>query len=168
MFPIVSAMILGLTTLAGQFPEKDLNKDQFRLSIPVLSPAKEPTREHLAFQAHMVGWTKRVLDAHNERVSSLWWKSLRSSAMSDKYMETAADFARGARIALEEQQYAAYRMLVQAETEYRSIAELILLGGRETVSDGTGSYTSAIAAKIDKVHKAVLVMEEETAMKLVK
>lgn len=165
MYATVTSLVFALVSLGNTPVLFDKDKDQARTPITHPQPASTSVESvslaTLETRAEWVVWTKEVLAVHNERVGSIWWKSWRSTAMGEAYIDTAKEFERGASDALKRGHKDVYALLTKAAYDYNEIAQFIRLGGRETISDGTGTYTTRIAEKIEKVSSSLLKYEQD-------
>lgn len=100
----------------------------------------------VAWLAHM----KSVVKTQQEDVAGIWFRSWRKTAVSTQYSNLADTFDDMSREIELENLRDCQRVATKLATNYRLISEYMLLGGSETVNDGTGAYTAKIAELLEK------------------
>jgi len=148
MFALLS---LVLTTIGGQSLYCQAAMAAPREPLPIIlaaSDAKSAAKAErsAAWLAHMQATAK----SHQDKVASVWFRSWRMTAVANQYLATAETFEEMATEIGYEDLTDCQNKASRIAGNYRAISEMMLLGGSETVNDGTGHYTVKIAELIER------------------
>lgn len=144
-------LTLALTTIGGQSLYCQAAMAAPRESLPVVlsaHDAKAAARAEriAAWVAHMQTTAK----SHQDNVASVWFRSWRMTTVAKQYAAAADTFESMAVEIGYENLTECQSLATKLSGNYRTISELMLLGGSETVNDGTGHYTAKIAELLEK------------------
>jgi hypothetical protein len=88
------------------------------------------------------------ISANTLNVGGMWFRSWRAGDVADRYLSMAVRLEELHKYAMEEGLNSTAIVLHDSAAKFREISQLVSLGGKETVADGTGEYTTRIANAI--------------------
>lgn len=95
------------------------------------------------------------IEQNTKAVASMWWRGWRSASVAERYITLAVKLEEMAYYAKQENLPGVYDSLHASAENLREMSQFVSLGGKETVEDGTGTYTARIADIISKLQARV-------------